>query len=71
MKNTQPPQLEGIGFVTDASGEQVAVLIDLKRHGELWEDFYDTLIAEARADEPQQSLESVMERLKQLGKLDG
>jgi len=62
--------LEGIQFVTNAEGEQTAVLIDLKRYGELWEDFYDALIARQRADEPRESLESVREALKQQGKLN-
>ena len=57
--------LEGIQFVTNAAGEKTAVLIDLKRYGELWEDFYDALIARQRADEPRESLESVRETLKQ------
>jgi len=39
------------------------VLIDLKRYGELWEDFYDALVARQRADEPRESLESVREAL--------
>lgn len=56
--------LKGIQFVTNAAGEKTAVLIDLKQYGELWEDFYDTLIARQRADEPRESLESVREILK-------
>lgn len=71
MKNTQASQMEGIGFVTNAKGEKVAVLIDLREHGDLWEDFYDTLIARTRADEPRESLEDVREHLKSLGKLNG
>jgi hypothetical protein len=57
--------LEGIQFVTNAEGERTAVLIDLKRYGELWEDFYDALLARQRADEPRESLESVREALEQ------
>jgi hypothetical protein len=60
--------LEGIQFVTNAEGERTAVLIDLKRYGELWEDFYDALIARQRADEPREFLELVREALKQEGK---
>ena len=41
------------------SGEKIAVLIDLKKYGELWEDFYDSLTAYLRAEEPRESLESV------------
>lgn len=62
--------LEGIQFVTNAAGERTAVLIDLKRYGELWEDFYDALIARQRADEPREPLESVRKVLKRLGKLN-
>jgi len=61
--------LEGIQFVTTATGEKTAVLIDLKQYGELWDDFYDALIARQRADEPRESLEAVREILKQQGKL--
>lgn len=69
MKNSQTQKLEGIQFVVDASGERVAVLIDLKQHGELWEDFYDTITSRERAGEPRESLEAVRESLKRLGKL--
>ena len=69
MKNTQLQGMEGIQFVVDASGERVAVLIDLKQHGELWEDFYDTITARTRADEPRESLDTVRRSLKRLGKL--
>ena len=62
--------LEGIQFVTNATGERIAVLIDLKQYGELWEDFYDGLIARQRADEPREPLESVREVLHQQGKLN-
>lgn len=55
--------LEGIQFVVDERGEKTAVQIDLKKYGELWEDFYDTLIAQARADEPRESLEEVKQKL--------
>jgi len=61
--------MDGIQFVIDDKGEKTAVLIDLKEHGELWEDFYDSLIARSRTDEPRESLDSVKERLRQAGKL--
>jgi hypothetical protein len=32
--------MNGIQFVSNARGEKVAVQIDLRKHGELWEDFY-------------------------------
>ena len=55
--------MKGIQFVTDDEGKKTAVLIDLKEHGELWEDLYDSLIARARAGELSESLETVKERL--------
>ncbi|MDQ2995720.1 MAG: hypothetical protein M3R61_01500 [Chloroflexota bacterium] len=63
--------MEGIQFVVDEKGEQVAVQIDLRRYRELWEDFYDSLIARSRAIEPRESLEVVRELLRKQGKLDG
>ena len=44
--------MEGIQFVINERGERTAVLIDLRRHAELWEDIYDKLITDERADEP-------------------
>jgi len=61
--------MKGIQFVVDDRGEKTAVLIDLQEHGDLWEDFYDCLIARARADEPRASLAEVREQLRQQGKL--
>jgi hypothetical protein len=63
--------MEGIQFVTDDKGRKTAVLIDLKKYGDLWEDIYDSLIAAERKDEPRESIESVRERLVRQGKLDG
>jgi hypothetical protein len=40
-----------------------AVLIDLEKYGELWEDFYDGLMVRLRADEPREPIESVKARL--------
>lgn len=40
--------MTGIQFVTDEKGRKTAVLIDLKKHRELWEDFQDVLAANSR-----------------------
>ena len=40
--------MTGIHFVTDEKGRKVAVQIDLKKYGALWEDFRDGLVAESR-----------------------
>ncbi len=63
--------MEGIQYVTNENGEKVAVQINLKKFGEVWEDFYDNLLARRRAKEPGESLESVRNRLRKQGKLDG
>lgn len=55
--------MKGIEFVVDEAGERKAVLIDLIEHGELWEDFYDALVAEARRHEPRETLAEVEEKL--------
>jgi hypothetical protein len=57
--------MSGIGFMVDEHGRKTAAVIDLRRHGRAWEDFYDTLLAEARKREPRESLQSVKDRLKQ------
>jgi hypothetical protein len=43
--------MTGIQFVTDENGRKVGVLIGLKTHGAIWEDFSDGLISEARREE--------------------
>jgi hypothetical protein len=51
--------MRGVKFVVDENGEKSAVLIDLKEHAELWEDFYDAYIAQEREGEPRETLEEV------------
>lgn len=63
--------MKGIQFVTDSDGEKTAVLIDLRQHGDVWEDFYDLLLAQARQDEPRETLDQVRSLLISQGKLDG
>ena len=61
--------MQGIQFQINEQGRKTAVVIDLERYGELWEDFYDTLVAETRADEPRESLADVKAHLLAQGKL--
>jgi hypothetical protein len=44
--------IRGIQFVTDDQGRRVAVQLDLKEWGELWEDIYDNIVADSREGEP-------------------
>ena len=34
--------MQGIQFVTNDKGKKIAVMIDLRKYGEIWEDFYDS-----------------------------
>ena len=56
--------MSGITFMVDEHGQKTAAVIDLRKHEQLWEDFYDTLLAKSRAREPGESLASVRQRLK-------
>ncbi|MBM3748367.1 MAG: hypothetical protein FJW34_21495 [Acidobacteria bacterium] len=55
--------MKGVQYVVDDGGQRTAVVIDLRKHAELWEDFYDRAVAESRRDEPRESLESVKAKL--------
>jgi hypothetical protein len=63
--------MSGISFIVDRRGAKTAAVIDLRRHGRVWEDFYDTLVAEARANEPRESVAMVRHRLKFRTKANG
>jgi hypothetical protein len=56
--------MKGVQFLIDERGDKTAVVIDLKRHSELWEDFYDRALARSREGEPRETLESVKKRLR-------
>ena len=55
--------MKGVQFVVDDEGERTAVMIDLRLHSELWEDFFDAALAKDRQDEPRESLEDVRRSL--------
>ena len=55
--------IKGVQYVVDDLGKPKAVVIDLRKHRKLWEDFYDRALAESRREEPRESLESVKARL--------
>jgi hypothetical protein len=59
--------MEGIYYVTDEDGNKKFVQIDLEKHGELWEDFLDVLIATSREGEERVSFDLVKEELKKYG----
>jgi hypothetical protein len=61
--------MSGIQFVTDEKGRKVAVLIDLKKHRELWEDIEDVLLSRSRQHEKRIPLDKVKASLIKSGKL--
>ncbi len=60
--------MKGIDYVINDKEKRIAVIIDLKRHAAVWEDFCDMLTAEKRRDEPRESLDSVITLLKKKSK---
>ena len=60
--------MEGIDFLVDSKGNPIAVQIDLRKYREIWEDFYDTIIAKMRENEPTVSWEEVKADLIAAGK---
>ena len=63
--------MSGINFIIDEQGQKTAVVIDLKRHAEVWEDFYDALLARSRKDEPRETLDEVKRHLKRKRSTNG
>ena len=57
-------KMKGIHFLVDDQGQKTGVLIDLKKNAGLWENFYDRALADSRANDPRESLESVRKRLR-------
>ncbi|MBI4284608.1 MAG: hypothetical protein HY670_01745 [Chloroflexi bacterium] len=55
--------VKGVEFVVDEDGQKKAVLIDLKKHSAVWEDFYDTLRVKERESEPRESLKEVKKKV--------
>jgi hypothetical protein len=61
--------MSGIQYVTDEKGHKVGVLIDLRKHRELWEDIEDVLVSRSRRHERRIPLEKVKAGLIKSGKL--
>ncbi|HEX8423517.1 MAG TPA: hypothetical protein VF634_08900 [Pyrinomonadaceae bacterium] len=62
--------VRGVQFVTDSDGQRIAVLLDLKEWGELWEDIYDNMLADERAGESSMPLEEFEGELRAEGLLN-
>jgi hypothetical protein len=55
--------MKGVEFVVDEKGNRKAVVLDLKTHRDVWEDFCDVLRAKERENEPRESLDSVKKKI--------
>ena len=63
--------MTGVQYVTDDKGRKIGVLIDLRKHRELWEDLQDVLVSRSRKREKRIPLEKVRAGLIKAGKLPG
>ena len=63
--------MAGIQFITDEKGRKTAAVIDLKKHGALWEDFEGVLVSRSRRREKRIPWEKVKADLIKSGKLRG
>jgi hypothetical protein len=61
--------MTGIQYVTDEKGRKVAVQIDLKKYGTIWEDFWDGLVSESRRKEKGIPLAKIKADLVKRGRL--
>jgi hypothetical protein len=61
--------MKGVHYYFDEKGEPIAVLIDLKKNPEIWEDFRDIMILEKRRGEPTLSAEEVHSKLQKKRKV--
>lgn len=62
--------MKGIQYLTDAEGNRLAVQIDLREWGELWEDLYDSMVAYERSGEGTDTWDEIKDSLRDSGKLD-
>jgi hypothetical protein len=55
--------MKGVEYVIDDKGEKKAVVLDLKIHRDIWEDFCDVLKVKERENDPRESLDSVKKKV--------
>ena len=58
--------MNGIHYITDPKGKRVSVVLDLRKHGEAWEDFYDALLAKQTVGDALMDWEEAKQKLRQL-----
>jgi hypothetical protein len=62
--------MEGILFLTDEKNQKRFVQIDLEKYGEIWQDFYDGLLAELTIGEESYPMKEIISELEDKGNLD-
>ena len=62
--------MEGIMYLTDDKNQKKYVQIDLEKYGEVWQDFYDGLVAEMTKGEESYPLNEVIHELETKGNLN-
>ncbi|MCO6492230.1 MAG: hypothetical protein J5I98_27680 [Phaeodactylibacter sp.] len=70
MQTETNKPLRGIHYLMDSDNNKVAVQIDLKMYGELWQEFLDLLLIEFRKDEESDSFDDFLKGLEEEGLLD-
>ena len=63
-------KMKGISIIHDQTNDKKYAQIDLELYGEVWEDFYDGLLAELAKEEESYPLKEVIEELETKGNLD-
>lgn len=51
--------MEGIQYLVTESGKKKSVVIDLEMLGDVWEDFFDTFVANERENEERIDFDSI------------
>jgi hypothetical protein len=62
--------MDGILYVIDENSKKRFVQIDLEKYGDLWEDFYDLLVANSREKEATITLKELEKELKAEGLIE-
>jgi len=56
--------MTGIQYITDDKGKRISVVINLRKHQALWEDFYDAWVADDRKDGDHEPWDEVKKELR-------
>ncbi|GEM_PF-511289 len=60
-----PSKMKGVKYIVNEDGEKKAVVIDLKRYRNVWEQFYDVMISIERENEETISWDTLQAELRE------